>query len=104
MTVSNLPTVAADDSAGKTGLWWLYLLECRDGRTYTGISRDVAARFAVHVRGKGSKFTRANTPVAVLGQLAFATKSAALKAEHALKQLSREQKLAWARDRQREGQ
>jgi hypothetical protein len=34
--------------------WWLYLLQCRDGRTYAGIATDVAARFAVHSRGKGA--------------------------------------------------
>ena len=76
--------------------WWLYLLECRDGRTYTGIAIDVAARFAAHSSGKGAKFTRANRPVRVLGAKAFHSKSEALKAEAALKQLDRTGKLAWA--------
>src|SRR5687767_13713974 len=76
--------------------WWLYLLVCRDGRTYTGIATDVAARFAVHSSGKGAKFTRSNPPVRVLGTRAFASKSEALKAEAALKKLDRPQKLAWA--------
>jgi predicted GIY-YIG superfamily endonuclease len=55
--------------------WWLYLLECRDGRTYAGIATDVAARFAAHSRGKGAKFTRSNrnrsgiTSCAVAGQV-----------------------------------
>ncbi len=65
---------------GMTQYWWLYLLECRDGRTYTGIATDVAARFAAHSSGKGAKFTRANPPVRVLGAQAFASKSGALKA------------------------
>jgi putative endonuclease len=77
--------------------WWLYLLACRDGRTYTGIATDVAARFAAHTSGKGAKFTRSNPPVRVLGTRAFASKSEALKAEAALKKLGRTQKLAWAR-------
>lgn len=76
--------------------WWLYLLECRDGRTYAGIATDVAARFAAHTRGKGAKFTRSNPPVRVLGARAFATKSQALRAESALKKLDRTQKLVWA--------
>ncbi len=79
-----------------TQSWWVYLLVCRDGRTYTGIATDVAARFAAHSSGKGAKFTRSNPPVRVLGTRAFATKSAALKAEAALKKLDRPQKLAWA--------
>nr|WP_298723250.1 GIY-YIG nuclease family protein [uncultured Steroidobacter sp.] len=77
--------------------WWVYLLVCRDGRTYTGIALDVAARFAAHSQGKGAKFTRSNPPVRVLGTQAFATKSEALKAEAALKKLDRPAKLAWAR-------
>ena len=79
--------------------WWLYLLGCRDGRTYAGIAIDVAARFAAHSSGKGAKFTRSNPPVRVLGAQAFASKSEALKAEAALKRLDRTKKLAWARKR-----
>jgi putative endonuclease len=77
--------------------WWVYLLVCRDGRTYAGIATDVAARFEAHSRGKGAKFTRSNPPVRVLGTQAFATKSEALKAEAALKKLDRAARLAWAR-------
>jgi putative endonuclease len=80
-----------------THCWWLYLLVCRDGRTYAGIATDVAARFAAHSSGKGAKFTRSNPPLRVLGAQAFASKSDALKAESGLKKLDRTEKLAWAR-------
>ena len=70
-----------------TQCWWLYLLVCRDGRTYAGIATDVAVRLAAHSSGKGAKFTRSNPPVRVLGAQAFASKSEALKAELALKKL-----------------
>lgn len=76
--------------------WWLYLLACKDGRTYAGIAIDVEARFRDHSRGKGSKFTRSNHPIAILGAQPFATKSAALKAECALKRLDKSAKLQWA--------
>ena len=79
-----------------TQSWWLYLLACRDGRTYVGIATDVAARFAAHISGKGAKFTRSNPPTRVLGVRAFASKSEALKAEAALKKLDRTRRLAWA--------
>ena len=81
-----------------TQCWWLYLLVCRDGRTYAGIATDVEARFAAHSSGKGAKFTRSNPPVRVLGAQAFASKSEALKAEAALKKFDRTEKLAWARE------
>ena len=79
-----------------TQCWWLYLLVCRDGRTYTGIAIDVMARFAAHSSGKGAKFTRSNPPVRVLGTRPYASKSEALKAVAALKKLDRTQRLAWA--------
>jgi len=76
--------------------WWLYLLMCRDGRTYAGIATDVASRLAVHSSGKGAKFTRSNPPVRVLGVQAFSSRSEAQKAEAALKKLPRTKRLAWA--------
>ena len=77
--------------------WWLYLLACKDGRMYAGIAIDVEARFALHVSGKGAKFTRANPPRRVLAAQPFPSRSAALKAEYALKQLDRAGKLAWVK-------
>jgi putative endonuclease len=76
--------------------WWLYLLLCRDGRTYAGIAKDVEARFIAHQAGKGARFTRANPPVKILGAQCFESRAAASRAEYALKQLSREGRLAWA--------
>ncbi len=85
--------------AGSIGeqVWWLYLLACADGRTYAGIALDVAARFRLHADGKAAKFTRANRPLRVLGAQPFTSRSAALQAEHALKQLKKPAKLQWAR-------
>ena len=73
--------------------WWLYVLECSGGVLYTGIARDVESRFAVHARGKGAKFTKANRPVRILAKARLATKGDALRAEHAFKRLTRPEKL-----------
>lgn len=78
--------------------WWLYLLACKDGRMYAGIAIDVAARFELHVSGKGAKFTRANPPRKILAAREFASRSEAQKAEYALKQLDRTAKLQWVRE------
>jgi putative endonuclease len=75
--------------------WWLYVLECRRGVLYTGIAKDVKARFAAHLSGKGAKFTRANRPVAILAKAALRSRGQALRAEYALKQLPRADKLRW---------
>jgi predicted GIY-YIG superfamily endonuclease len=78
-------------------IWWLYLLACRGNRVYAGIALDVDARFQLHRSGKGAKFTRANPPHKILAARSFPTRSEALKAEYALKQLDRPAKLSWAR-------
>jgi putative endonuclease len=62
---------------------------------YTGIAKDVDARFAAHRSGKGAKFTRMNRPVAILGKVSLPNRGQALRAEYALKQLSRTDKLRW---------
>ncbi|MGE3261966.1 MAG: GIY-YIG nuclease family protein [Bacteriovoracia bacterium] len=68
--------------------WFLYLLECEDGSLYTGIARDVNARFALHSSGKGAKYTRSHRPVSIVGFAEFPDRSSASKAEYAVKCLS----------------
>ena len=75
-------------SPAPAGCWYLYMLECSDGALYTGISNDVARRYAAHCAGKGARYTRLNPPQRIALVHAFADKSQALKAEHALKRLS----------------
>lgn len=74
--------------AAATRQWYLYVLECRDGALYTGISTDVARRYAAHRAGKGARYTRLNPPQRIALVHPCADKSQALKAEHALKRLS----------------
>jgi putative endonuclease len=76
-------------------MWCVYLIECRNGAWYAGITNDLDARYAAHVAGKGARYTRANPPVKLLGSRSFADRSAASKAEWQVKQLPREKKLAW---------
>jgi putative endonuclease len=76
--------------------WWLYLLECEGERLYAGVAIDVFARFELHRAGKGAKFTRANPPKALLAAQPFDSQGDALRAEYALKQLKRSEKLQWA--------
>lgn len=76
-------------------MWYLYLIECTNGALYAGISTDVEARYAKHASGKGAKYTRANPPRRLIGSKAFEDRSSALKAEYAIKQLPREEKVAF---------
>lgn len=78
--------------------WYLYLIECHNGRLYTGITTDLAARFAKHLSGKGAKFTRANPPQRMLAAQDFADRSSASRAEYRFKQLTPAQKRLQAAD------
>lgn len=77
--------------------WFVYMLECAGGRIYTGVSPDVAARFAKHRAGAGGAFTRGFPPRRILAAMRCAGRGEALSVEHALKRLERPAKLAWAR-------
>jgi putative endonuclease len=74
--------------------WFVYLARCADGSLYCGIARDVAARIAQHDAGTGAKYTRNRGPLAVLLVRRCPGHGAALRLEHAIKQLPRAGKLA----------
>jgi putative endonuclease len=76
--------------------WFLYLIECRDGSVYTGITVDVAARYAAHAEGKGARYTRSHPPRRLLAVVDYPDRSSALSAEHAVKTMSPGEKRAYA--------
>jgi len=82
------------ESAAKR--WFVYLIECRDGSLYTGITTDVAARYAAHAAGKGARYTRSHPPSRLLASEAHPDRSAAAKAEYRIKRLTPAEKLAYA--------
>ena len=76
--------------------WFLYLIECRDGNIYTGITVDVAARYAAHAKGKGARYTRSHPPRRLLAVVDYPDRSSASAAEYAVKQMSTVEKRAYA--------
>jgi putative endonuclease len=80
--------------ASDTDAWAVYLLECADGRVYTGIARDPEQRYAKHLAGKGARFTRSNPPRQLLGWVWVADHSCALRLEIAWKKLPRHERIA----------
>ena len=75
--------------------WFLYMIECADGRVYTGITTDVERRFAEHSAGgvKGAKALRGKGPLKLVFKQPMDDRSAASIAESAVKKLSKQQKL-----------
>ena len=74
--------------------WLVYILECRDGTMYTGITVDLDLRLAVHASGSASKYTRSRLPVRLVYQETHPTRSSALRREAGIKKLSRAGKLS----------
>lgn len=73
--------------------WFVYVVRCRDGTLYTGISRDLGARLAKHNQGKGARYTRGRGPVALVHSECCSGQAEALRREAAIKALPRPQKL-----------
>jgi putative endonuclease len=74
-------------------MWKVYIIECSDQTYYTGISNDVEKRIDTHNKKKGAKYTKTRTPVKLVYQQSFETKSLAAKEEWRIKQLTRNQKI-----------
>jgi predicted GIY-YIG superfamily endonuclease len=72
--------------------WFVYLVRCRDGSLYTGITKDVARRCEQHNAGTASRYTRSRRPVALVYQEPQPSQSLALKREAAIKAKSRIEK------------
>ncbi len=75
--------------------WILYLLECKGGSFYAGITNDLDARYKAHAEGRGAKYTRANPPIRILAQKSFIDRSEASKAEAQVKALPKDKKRAF---------
>ena len=72
----------------------VYLLRCRDGSLYTGITNDLQRRLALHDTGRASAYTRSRRPLTLAYHESLPDRSAALKREAAIRRLSRAEKLA----------
>src|ERR1700741_3477341 len=68
--------------------WYVYLILCRNEAVYTGIARDVAARYAQHLAGTGARYTRANPPRRLLVKFTCLNQSEAGRMEAAIKKLT----------------
>ena len=73
--------------------WQVYMLRCRNGTLYTGVTTDVTRRLKTHNAGRGAAYLRRNGP----GELVYLEdapgQSAALKREAAIKRFTRRKKL-----------
>lgn len=73
--------------------WFIYIIQCKDGKLYTGIAKDVQKRIALHNKGLACRFTKYRNPVHLLYTEEFLSKSSARLREIELKGYSQKKKL-----------
>ena len=74
--------------------WQVYMVRCADGTLYTGIAKNVEHRVVQHNAGQGARYTRGRGPVVLVYREAVKDRPAALRREHAIKQLRLAEKRA----------
>jgi putative endonuclease len=82
-----------DGGRGTRDGWVVYVLRCRDGSLYTGMTNDLDRRLTAHRAGKGGAYTRSRLPVRLVYTERRRGRGAALSREAAIKRLSRAAKL-----------
>ncbi len=74
--------------------YYVYMLRCNDGSLYCGYTPDPQKRLILHNKGTASRYTRARLPVKMVFLMEFESKSEALKTEHTIKKLTKQEKEA----------
>ena len=72
--------------------WAVYILRCRDGKLYTGISTNLDQRIKDHNRGKGCRYTAYRRPVTLVYSEPHPDRSSAMKREVQIKRWPRKKK------------
>ncbi|MFC1500873.1 GIY-YIG nuclease family protein [Elusimicrobiota bacterium] len=74
-------------------MWYVYILQCQNGKLYTGTTNDVERRIKKHREGKGARYTRIFGVDSLLYKEEYKTRSEALRREAQIKGLTRKGKL-----------
>ncbi len=73
--------------------WAVYILRCKDGSLYTGVTNNMDKRLQAHNDGKGAKYTKARRPVVLVYEEEANDRSNAQIREAQIKKLSRTEKI-----------
>ena len=74
--------------------WCLYIIKCKDGKLYTGITNDLKRRIGQHNRSQGCRFTKFRIPVTLVYKEVYSSKESVLKREAEIKGWKKDRKLA----------
>lgn len=74
-------------------MYFVYILECKNGSLYTGITTDVERRVQEHKSGTGGHYTRSHEVIGVVYAEEHPSRGVALRREAEIKSWRREKKL-----------
>jgi putative endonuclease len=75
-------------------MYVVYIVECRDGSLYTGITTNIHRRIREHNESsRGASYTRSRRPVVLRFSRCVSNRSAALQLEIDIKRLRRFEKM-----------
>ncbi|MHB8105317.1 MAG: GIY-YIG nuclease family protein [Dehalococcoidales bacterium] len=72
--------------------WIFYIVKCRDGSLYSGITKDIEHRIKEHNLGRGAKYTSGRRPVKLVYSEKYNNVSEAGKRESEIKSWPRVKK------------
>ncbi len=72
--------------------WYVYIVRCRNGMLYTGVTANLDQRINDHNRGKGSKYTASRRPVRLIYSEPHPDRSSAQRREAQIKGWTRQKK------------
>ncbi len=76
----------------RKGKFYVYIVQCINGTFYTGSTNNLKKRIELHSAGHGAKYLRGKGPVTLVYAKEYKYYKNALRAERAIKNLTRLQK------------
>jgi len=73
-------------------MYYFYIVRCKDGSLYSGVTKDLTARLKRHNQGKASKYTKNRRPVILIYKEEFDTLSAVRLRENEVKNWRKEKR------------
>jgi putative endonuclease len=76
----------------RSGLFYVYIVQCKNGTYYTGCTNDLNQRIALHNSGQGANYLKGKGPVKLVYAKEYKYYKNALHAERKIKKLRLKQK------------
>ncbi len=73
-------------------MWSVYILRCKDGSLYTGITTDIDRRLREHLDGKGGRYTRSFKVDSLVYSESYVSRQDAQRREKQIKGWRRQKK------------